>query len=32
MDISGDKGPMVLNLINRFTNSYSEMIEGKFVK
>ena len=23
---------MVLNLINRFTNSYGEMIEGKFVK
>lgn len=23
---------MVLNLINRFTNSYEDMIEGKFVK
>jgi len=31
-NISEDKGPMVLNLINRFTNSYGEMIEGKFVK
>ena len=30
--IEGDKGPVVLNLINRFTNSYGEMIEGKFVK
>jgi dynamin 1-like protein len=29
---SEDKGPMVLNLINRFTNYYSDMIEGKFVK
>jgi dynamin 1-like protein len=27
-----DKGPMVLNLINRFTNYYADMIEGKFVK
>ena len=23
---------MVLNLINRFSNSYEDMIEGKFVK
>lgn len=23
---------MVLNLINRFTNSYGDMIEGKFIK
>jgi dynamin 1-like protein len=30
--IEGDKGPIVLNLINRFTTSYSEMIDGKFVK
>lgn len=30
--IDGDKGPVILNLINKFTNSYSEMIEGKFVK
>lgn len=30
--IEGDKGPVVLNLINRFTNSYGDMIEGKFVK
>lgn len=30
--IEGDKGPVILNLINRFTNSYGEMIEGKFVK
>lgn len=30
--ISQEKGPLVLNLINRFTNSYGEMIEGKFVK
>ncbi len=27
-----DKGPMLLHLINKFTNSYSDMIEGKFVK
>lgn len=30
--IDGDKGPVVLNLINRFTNCYADMIEGKFVK
>ena len=30
--IQGDKGPLVLNLINRFTTNYGEMIEGKFVK
>ena len=29
---SDDKGPMVLNLLNKFTNSYGDMIEGKFVK
>ena len=23
---------MVLNLLNKFTNSYGDMIEGKFVK
>lgn len=27
-----DKGPIVLALINRFTNAYGDMIEGKFVK
>jgi hypothetical protein len=32
MPLDGDKGPLILNLINRFTNSYGEMIEGKFVK
>lgn len=32
MSISEDKGPMILNLINRFTASYGDMIEGKFVK
>lgn len=31
-NLSEDKGPMVLNLINRFTASYGDMIEGKFVK
>lgn len=30
--LSQDKGPVVLNLINRFTTSYQEMIDGKFVK
>ena len=30
--IEGDKGPAILNLINKFTNSYCELIEGKFVK
>lgn len=29
---SEDKGPLILNLINRFTTSYSDMIEGKFVR
>ncbi len=29
---SEDKGPLILNLINKFTNSYSDMIEGKFIK
>lgn len=27
-----DKGPAILNIINRFTNQYGDMIEGKFVK
>jgi dynamin 1-like protein len=27
-----DKGPIVLNLINKFTNAYSDKIEGRFVK
>lgn len=31
-NIEGDKGPVILNLINKFTNSYGDMIEGKFVK
>ena len=30
--IDGDKGPVVLNLINRFTSSYGDLIEGKFVR
>ncbi len=30
--VDGDKGPVILNLINKFTNSYGEMIEGKFVR
>jgi dynamin 1-like protein len=37
LNISGighqeDKGPAILFLINKFTNAYSDMIEGKFVK
>lgn len=32
VSISIEKGPLVLNLINRFTNSYGDMIEGKFIK
>jgi dynamin 1-like protein len=32
LSVDGDKGPVILNLINKFTNSYGEMIEGKFVK
>lgn len=31
-DLDIDKGPMVLNLINKFMNSYSDKIEGKFVR
>lgn len=31
-DMERDKGPMVLNLINKFINSYGDKIEGKFVK
>ena len=27
-----DKGPMILNLINTFINTYGEKIEGRFVK
>ena len=27
-----DKGPMILNLINMFLNTYREQIEGQFVK
>lgn len=30
--ITQDKGPLVLNLINKFTNFYGDMIEGKFIK
>jgi dynamin 1-like protein len=32
MGYAEDKGPLILNLINKFTNSYSDMIEGKFIK
>ncbi len=32
LSIEGDKGPVILNLINKFTNMYGEMIEGRFVK
>jgi dynamin 1-like protein len=32
MPMDGDKGPLILNLINKFTVSYGDMIEGKFVK
>jgi len=32
LSIDGDKGPVVLNLINKFTSHYGDMIEGKFVK
>ena len=32
LSIEGDKGPVILNLINKFTASYGDMIEGKFVK
>ena len=27
-----DKGPMILNLINSFLNTYGDKIEGRFVK
>lgn len=30
--IGVDKGPIILNLITKFTNAYADMIEGKFVK
>lgn len=32
LSVEGDKGPVVLNLISKFTSTYSDMIEGKFVK
>jgi dynamin 1-like protein len=30
--IEGDKGHIILNIITKFSTSYSELIEGKFVK
>lgn len=30
--LEDDKGPMILNLINRFLNTYGDKIEGRFVK
>jgi hypothetical protein len=27
-----DKGPLILNLINSFLNTYGDKIEGRFVK
>lgn len=27
-----DNGPLVLSLINRFINAYSDKLEGRFVK
>lgn len=32
LSVDGDKGPVILNLISKFTSTYSDMIEGKFVK
>lgn len=32
LSVEGDKGPVILNLISKFTSTYSDMIEGKFVK
>ena len=32
LSIEGDKGPVILNLISKFTQTFSDMIEGKFVK
>jgi dynamin 1-like protein len=32
LSVEGEKGPVVLNLISKFTSVYSDMIEGKFVK
>jgi len=32
MDLDLDKNAMILNLINKFMNSYQEYIEGKSVK
>jgi len=32
VDLGEDKGPMILHLINVFLNSYSDKIEGRFVK
>ena len=30
--VNEEKGPLILNMINKFTSSYSDMIEGKFVR
>ena len=27
-----DKGPMILNLVNRFLNTYGDTIDGKYIK
>jgi len=32
ISVDGDKGPIILNLINKFCSTYGDMIEGKFVK
>lgn len=32
VDLGGDKGALILNLIYSFMNSYTETIEGKFVR
>lgn len=32
VSVEGEKGPVVLNLISKFTSTYGDMIEGKFVK
>ena len=32
LDFGSDKSPMVLRLINSFSSSYGDKIEGKFVK
>lgn len=31
IDLGPNKGPMILHIINLFLNSYSEMIEGRFI-